>query len=412
MRLKNRLNLSKLMRLIINILLILVVHLSLSAQGVTDDYFNAVAKMKYGECDNALLYLKKAIAVDRSNAKLYLKQAECLFQLERYDEAIDQYKFADSLNDGCASYDIARCYTRLGDESKAVNSLKKHLNSSYKYSITKIKTDKTFNRLSESGYWQQMWRNDWYDKYENQLIDAEYTYQSKEYYDALYLLNRLIDAKPRYNKALVLRAKVNVALNDTKSAIDDLTMVIGIQKDSEYLQLRADIYFQEGKYTKALGDYNEALELNPLSLKLYYERALVNYKLKDYNAAQKDIKRYITYLDKDAEGNYLAGLISLESDASLDALLYLGKALELSQSESKYFVARGDAYAKTNTYQYADYDYSQALDINPRLSEVYLKRGVVRLEAGKKEAACSDWNRARKLGNLNATEYIRRYCQD
>ena len=65
----------------------------------------------------------------------------------------------------------------------------------------------------------------------------------------------------------------------------------------------------------------------------------------------------------------------------------------------------------TKTYQYAIYDLTMSLDLDPTDGETYLYLGIARMESGDKTAACSDFQKAQRLGEARALRYIIDYCQ-
>jgi len=45
-----------------------------------------------------------------------------------------------------------------------------------------------------------------------------------------------------------------------------------------------------------------------------------------------------------------------------------------------------------------------------KLSESYYLRGIARINQGKKDEACSDWDNALKNGNFQSQEMLFKYC--
>ena len=66
---------------------------------------------------------------------------------------------------------------------------------------------------------------------------------------------------------------------------------------------------------------------------------------------------------------------------------------------------------KTETFRFAIYDYSMALDLNPRLSDVFFKKGNAHLKINEIKQACANWNYSYKLGNNQCTKLIYKYCK-
>ena len=53
-----------------------------------------------------------------------------------------------------------------------------------------------------------------------------------------------------------------------------------------------------------------------------------------------------------------------------------------------------------------------ALDLNPRMGNVYFNKGIARLHQGNKKGACYDFIKARENGYIKADNYLKQYCLD
>ena len=99
-----------------------------------------------------------------------------------------------------------------------------------------------------------------------------------------------------------------------------------------------------------------------------------------------------------AAGNHLSGIE------------YFTMLINNDKESPEYFIARADAYLKSNNHALARFDLSQALDLNPSISDAWCKMGVVLQKDDKPDDACYYWRRALQMGNREAAEYIYRYC--
>jgi Flp pilus assembly protein TadD len=89
----------------------------------------------------------------------------------------------------------------------------------------------------------------------------------------------------------------------------------------------------------------------------------------------------------------------------MNSLRCFNSNLKEDQANPVYFKARGKAYLKTSTLQYAISDLSMSLDLNPEDGETWMYLGVAKLQAGLKEEACSDFRKAIQLGMTAALQY-------
>ena len=61
-------------------------------------------------------------------------------------------------------------------------------------------------------------------------------------------------------------------------------------------------------------------------------------------------------------------------------------------------------------YRGAIADYTKAILFDSKLSAAYLQRGASKLNLNQKNSACLDFSRAGELGDSNAFELIKKYC--
>ena len=83
-----------------------------------------------GQLDEALHHFEHAIAMERSNGKYYYNRALVKVKLERYEEAIDDFKKAqDNLTEQKDIYNVifnrGNCYRKLGELQLSIDDLKK-----------------------------------------------------------------------------------------------------------------------------------------------------------------------------------------------------------------------------------------------------------------------------------------------
>ena len=71
------------------------------------------------------------------------------------------------------------------------------------------------------------------------------------------------------------------------------------------------------------------------------------------------------------------------------------------------------AYAKSmlKDFRGAIKDYSQAIYLNPNDGNAFLNRGYCKLNLGYVEQACQDFSKAGELGESEAYDAIKNYCQ-
>ena len=126
----------------------------------------------------------------------------------------------------------------------------------------------------------------------------------------------------------------------------------------------------------AIEDLNTAIKLSPLSSTAYLNRGFAKYKLSDYRGAIQDCN----------------------------------KAIEINPNDYEAYYSRGTSKNKLEDYIGAIQDFNKAIKINPNDASVYFNRAIAKYELGDTYGACLDWSKSGELGNYNAYELIREYC--
>lgn len=140
---------------------------------------------------------------------------------------------------------------------------------------------------------------------------------------------------------------------------------------------------QSSDWPLAIQTYSRAIQVHPKEADLYYYRAEVYNKLKDYPRAIADF----------------TSAIQLGGGETPRPLLYL------------FYFNRGVANLKLQKYAPAIKDFTETLALNNAHYGAYTNRGMARYNAQDKAGACDDWQKANALGYEQVQTYISRYCR-
>ena len=92
------------------------------------------------------------------------------------------------------------------------------------------------------------------------------------------------------------------------------------------------------------------------------------------------------------------------------ALFFYSKAIELNPSESNSYYNRGLAKSHLEDYRGAIADYTIAIELKPNSGLFYYNRGLAKLQLNQKDSGCLDLSTAGELGETDAYEDIKQYC--
>ena len=363
--------------------------------------------------DSVIYYLE--MAGDRKDAypEAYIYYGNALMAKGQNLLAISKFMKAEKMEQGIASYWIAKSYARMGELDNALEYLKINIKSKYSEQESKILLDPDFQKFEKNIEWEEFWRNTPdHTTLENVLFEADYNLKSANYTEALEIINEGLKKGLRKNLLYSKRAEIYLAMNNNKMAVSDLDKAIeGDTRNPVLYARRASLSNNLGRYRQALEDYNIAIKYAPLNLELYKGRANAGNGSGLYESAIADIDYYLSFFPEDHDAWYQSGLIHMSNKKYLNALGSFNKALELNRNNSNYFSARGETYMQTKTYRYAWNDFSMALDINPVNPKIYLLKGIAAMNLGNLNDACYSFDMARKQGSFEVIEYINSYCE-
>ena len=376
------------------------------------DFIRARTEMKYNNYEKAIKLFTNLIRSNISLKQSYLNRGICLLNENFTENAISD--FTEANNRGCKlSYlYLAVGYAKQNNATKATYYLAQYLSQKNKLLISTVKKQKYFRNIKDSVAWKELWKKDWYNKYELELNHCYYLFNTGKYIEAIEAANSLLNNKPHYAEAYFIEAQSYFKTGMFKLALESNNNAIKFKrKNIDYYLLRADILMQLNKYSKALNDINTAISIDKNMLRSYFKRAICLNKLGRYDEAKSDMNMYLNFEYNDEDGYYQNGMIFFNKGDYMNALLNFSHSIEIKPANLKSFIARADTYLKTKTYKYAIIDYSMALDIDPKNGETYYKRALARFALNINDLACTDLHKALNLGNTDANNLIYEKCK-
>ena len=180
---------------------------------------------------------------------------------------------------------------------------------------------------------------------------------------------RFTEAKEEFGKAL----KIDGFYEPAKRGLKIIGDVIGqkIEAETAIHLFKGAVYHNRGQLSKAIGECNKAIEINPEYAPVYNNRGFA-------------------YIGK---GKYEQAISDFD------------KAIEIDPEFAMAYNNRGYAYGVKGQYEQAISDSNKAIDLNPKLSMAYNNRGLAYLNKGQYEKAISDCNKALEVNPSNAMAY-------
>jgi tetratricopeptide (TPR) repeat protein len=162
------------------------------------------------------------------------------------------------------------------------------------------------------------------------------------------------------------------------------------------------------QYDQALGEFTQAIELNPLSAQAYSNRGYVHVLKKEFSLAIPDFNKAIQ-IDPSYAAAYTNRGNAYLSQKRFDlALRDCDAALALNPGLALAWHTRGLAAACQGRFDQAITDFDAALRINPALVNVLQNRGVAHLALSHPGQALADFSEAIRLDPRNPQAYHQR----
>ena len=92
------------------------------------------------------------------------------------------------------------------------------------------------------------------------------------------------------------------------------------------------------------------------------------------------------------------------------AIVDYNKAIELNPNYADAYYNKGIAKTNLQDYQGAIEDYNKAIELNSNFENAYYNRGIDKIKLSLKDSGCLDLSKAGELGDKEAYDMIKKYC--
>ena len=153
--------------------------------------------------------------------------------------------------------------------------------------------------------------------------------------------------------------------------------------DADYYYDLARYNFNKGKFNEVISNLNTSIKINPYFAAAYLARCGTKVNIQEYEEAITDCEKAFqlnlqdsnNYIDKNALYSNLCGAKS----------------------------AIGENHS-------AILDCNTAVILDSKNPTSFKNRGIAKDNLGDIRGACSDWQKASNLGDLEARDYVRKFC--
>lgn len=213
------------------------------------------------------------------------------------------------------------------------------------------------------------------------------------------------------NRANILsdRGVAHWRMNQAELALGDFRQAVEI--NPQYAQVynnMGNVLMDQNKPQEAIQAYNQAIDNAPTYGVAYNNRATAAFEQGDYKAAIGDFNAAVRYLTVNAVPNNGRGRAYLATDRNYAALRDFARALKLNGGYGMVYLSRARALANIGEHRDAIKDYNEAINLAREEPQLYFERGKAYQAVADYGPAIADFTRVIDLAPGNAEAYALR----
>lgn len=214
---------------------------------------------------------------------------------------------------------------------------------------------------------------------------------------------------------LYYRAQLMFKGKSYKSALETCDNVLELKpKYMEALLLRAEIRFATKEYNYCIKDLNQAIKMMPAEkpdYSAYKLRAKCKFEMKDFRGAVNDWNVYMDGVPGEEEAliSRAAALINVNDNSK--AITDLDEAIKINKKNAVSYCYRGVAKGGNKSYTEALKDLDESIKLKFDYGAAYVNRAAIKMALKQKEEACKDLQKAESLGDDLAVKLLEQYCK-
>ena len=180
------------------------------------------------------------------------------------------------------------------------------------------------------------------------------------------------------------------------------------QYDKDVFSFRGRTALQDGKYARAIENFNILARLDTTDHWTFFFRGIAKYNLGDLRGAQQDFETSVRLNPVFTNGYHYRAITLSRTGKYDEALADLERAIQLRPGFTGLYYSRGVTYFLSQRFEDAVKDFDRYIRKEPKDPSAYLNRGASYLFMGDTLKAFNDYNKAIKLDRFEPEGYVRR----
>ncbi len=224
---------------------------------------------------------------------------------------------------------------------------------------------------------------------------AKAFYELKKYQDALIAYDKSIQLQPGFFEAWRGRGFTLEKLQRYNEAISSYDKALEIQdKDAEIWNAKGEVFSQIKRYDDAIKSYDRSVELKSDYILPWYNKGKLLHVLKRYDDAIKSYDRAIEYQPSYQNAWYEKGNALVNLQRYQDAYNAYDKAVQIKPDFTSAWFSRGNVLLKMGRYPEAIDSLNEVVKYHPTNYQAWYSRGWSLHKLQRYEEAIDSFNKA------------------
>ncbi len=372
-----------------------------------------------GDWNNALTYYTKAISIDRSYARAYMKRALVYRFLQRFQEANIDYQYALRINP-YSEYiynERAKLKMMAMDYKGAMEDISKAIS---------LNPENTESRELQIDDLIALGR---YDQALKVLDTIEYDQDSlgfleplkrtyicilkKDWDQAELNLDSVFNADTVLAVAYDLKGMLLFGQERYDESLEAYSKAISIDPDFAMAYYNRSLnYRAQGNQKKALEDLNKAIEISKNERNSFLARAVVKKEMGDMKGALEDYNQVLENNPEYSEALYNLAFTNKVLGNEAQAMIDAQELVAMDPDKAENWNLKGNVELLFGKYDDAIDSYTEAISLNLEYAEAYYNRGLAYYMSNRSQNGCLDVETSIQLGYKKAEQFQKYVCSD
>ena len=224
--------------------------------------------------------------------------------------------------------------------------------------------------------------------------------------DGIESMSKAIYLNPEYYQAFAYRSTMYKSIGEPQKALDDVE--IALKNDAtniDLIKIQASILYSLGENERAIEVFNELLKLEPKDAESLVYRAILQKRLRNYDATLTDLEKAIAINPNydfayEARADFYTYSLAENFEQAIkdyDKVINNFKDDVPSQNKAYVFNNRGFAKYQANDFDGAIEDINTSIQLFPKNAYAYKNRALVHLSSDNVASMCADLAKAKAL---------------